>query len=166
MLRLLPLLGLVLALAACGSDQAATTVTVTETQTLTQTQTETIAAEPVLTVKTSDVALKGPTFQMPSKNIGCTEGEDVLVCDVLSGLNPEPDGECELDWTGMEMERLGPSQPRCAGDTAYVQSAPVLAYGEAWQRNGFLCVSMKTGLDCTNEDSHGFTLSREQWEQF
>jgi hypothetical protein len=164
MRRLLLLLSLLFALAACDSNQEATTVTVTETQTLTQTQT--IEAEPVLTVKTSDVALKGPTFQMPSKNIGCTEGEDVLVCDVLSGLKPEPDEECELDWTGMEMERLGPSQPRCAGDTAYVQSAPVLEYGQAWQRNGFLCVSMKTGLDCTNEDSHGFTLSRERWEQF
>jgi hypothetical protein len=162
--RLLLLLGLVLALAGCGGDQESTTVTVTNTET--QTRTETVEAEPVLTVKTSDVALKGPTFQMPSKNIGCTEGEDVLVCDVLSGLSPEPDRQCELDWTGMEMERLGPAQPRCAGDTAYVQSAPVLEYGEAWQRNGFLCVSKDTGLDCTNEDSHGFTLSREQWAQF
>lgn len=164
MRRLLPLLGLVVVLAACDSDQEATTVIVTDTPT--QAETKTIEAEPILTVKTSDVALTGPTFQMPSKNIGCTEGEDVLVCDILSGLQPEPDGQCELDWTGMEMERLGPSQPRCAGDTAYVQSAPVLEYGEAWQRNGFLCVSMTTGLDCTNEDSHGFTLSREQWEQF
>jgi hypothetical protein len=160
--RLVLLLGLVLALAACDSDQESTTVTVTNTQT----KTETAKAQPVLTVKTNDVALTGPTFQMPSKNIGCTEGENVLVCDVLSGLKPEPDRQCELDWTGMEMERLGPSQPRCAGDTAYVQSAPVLEYGEAWQRNGFICVSMTTGLDCTNEDSHGFTLSREQWRQF
>lgn len=166
MRRLLPLLGLVLVFAACGGDQEAATVTVTEAEIVTQTQTETIAAEPVLTVETTDVALKGPTFQMPSKNIGCTEGEGVLVCDILSGLKPEPDPQCELDWTGMEMERLGPSQPRCAGDTAYVQSAPVLQYGEAWQRNGFLCVSRKTGLDCTNEDSRGFTLSRAQWEQF
>jgi hypothetical protein len=164
MRRLLVLLALALALAACDSDQKTVKVTVTETQILTQTQT--VEAEPVLTVKTSDVALEGPTFQMPSKNIGCTQGEGVLVCDVLSGLKPEPDQECELDWTGMEMERLGPSQPRCAGDTAYDQSAPVLEYGEAWQRNGFLCVSMTTGLDCTNEDSHGFTLSRERWTQF
>jgi len=125
--RRLVLLALVVAAAACGGNEDATT--------------QTVEAKPVLTVKTSEVALTGPTFQMPSKNIGCTEGEDVLVCDILSGLNPEPNEECELDWTGMEMERLGPSQPRCAGDTAYVESAPVLEYGKAWQRNGFVCVS-------------------------
>ena len=162
--RLLLLLALLFALAACGGGEA-TTVTVTSGQ-ASEPELETVTAEPVLTVDTSEVALHGSTFQMPSKNIGCTEGEDVLVCDILSGLNPAPDGQCELDWTGMEMEKLGPSQPRCAGDTAYNQNAPVLEYGQAWQRNGFLCVSMTDHLECYNEDSRGFTLSREEWTQF
>jgi hypothetical protein len=103
---------------------------------------------------------------MPSKNIGCGTSEGVLVCDILSGLKPEPERKCELDWTGMEMERLGPSQPRCAGDTAYVQSAPVLQYGSTWRRDGFTCVSQQSGLQCRNQENQGFLLARNSWTQF
>ncbi len=139
--RLVLLLGVVLAAAACGGASTET-VTVTGTP-QTETHTVTVTLEPEQTVSTSAPALKTPTFQMPSKNIGCATSEGVLVCDILSGLKPEPKQKCELDWTGMEMERLGPSQPRCAGDTAYVQSAPVLQYGTSWSRDGFTCVSQE-----------------------
>ena len=162
--RLVLLLGLVLAAAACGGG---TTETVTVTGTpQTETHTVTVTLEPEPTVSTSAPALKTPTFQMPSKNIGCATSEGVLVCDILSGLKPEPKQKCELDWTGMEMERLGPSQPRCAGDTAYVQSAPVLQYGTSWSRDGFTCVSQENGLQCRNEENHGFLLARNAWTQF
>jgi len=153
--RLVLLLGLVPALAACGGGSTETVTVVVATET--QTTVVTAEAQPALTT---------PTFQMPSKNIGCTYGEGVLVCDILSGLNPEPKQSCELDWTGMEMERLGPAQPRCAGDTAYDQNAPVLAYGTAWARGGFTCESSEDGLRCRNQDGQGFTLSREAWTQF
>ena len=162
MRRLLLLLGLILALAGCGGDQESTTVTVTNTET--QTRTETVEAEPVLTVKTSDVALKGPTFQMPSKNIGCTEGEGVLVCDILSGLNPEPSQPCELDWTGIELEAAGPASARCAGDTSFDQAAPVLAYGRTWKNDTFTCSSATSGLTCENGEGHGFSLARASWD--
>jgi hypothetical protein len=159
--RLVLLLGLVLALAACGGGSTET-VTVGATQTVV----DTVTVEPVPTITTTTPALTFRTFQMPSKNIGCTEGEGVLVCDILSGLQPEPKQQCELDWTGMEMERLGPAQARCAGDTAYDQSAPVLEYGKTWSRGGFTCVSTTNGLECRNRENHGFLLSRESWTQF
>jgi hypothetical protein len=152
----------VLVLAACGGNGGGETRT--STLTGSQPAPETDTAEPIPT--SSGVALSGGKFQMPSKNIGCQTGEGVLVCDILSGLNPEPSQKCELDWTGMEMERLGPAQPRCAGDTAYDQSAPVLEYGTAWQRGGFTCVSMTNGLECRNEENHGFLLSRQTWTSF
>ena len=162
--RLVLLLGLLLAAAACGSG---TTETVTVTGTpQSETNTVTVTVEPEPTISTSAPALKTPTFQMPSKNIGCATSEGVLVCDILSGLKPEPKQKCELDWTGMEMERLGPSQPRCAGDTAYVQSAPVLQYGSTWSRDGFTCVSQQIGLQCRNQENHGFLLARNAWTQF
>ena len=162
--RLVLLLGLVLAAAACGGG---TTETVTVTGTpQTETNTVTVTLEPESTISTSAPPLKTPTFQMPSKNIGCATSEGVLVCDILSGLKPEPKQKCELDWTGMEMERLGPSQPRCAGDTAYVQSAPVLHYGSTWSRDGFTCVSQENGLQCRNQENHGFLLARNAWTQF
>jgi hypothetical protein len=160
--QLVLLLGLVLALAACGGGSTETVTVVGATQTVVDTAT----VEPVPTITTSTPALTSRTFQMPSKNIGCTEGEGVLVCDILSGLQPEPKRQCELDWTGMEMETLGPAQPRCAGDTAYDQTAPVLEYGTAWSRGGFACVSMTNGLQCRNRENHGFLLSRESWTQF
>ena len=160
--RLVLLLGLVLALAACGGGSTETVTVIGATQTVV----DTVTVEPVPTITTTTPALTSRTLQMPSKNIGCTEGEGVLVCDILSGLRPEPKKQCELDWTGMEMETLGPAQPRCAGDTAYDQSAPVLEYGTAWSRGGFTCVSMSNGLECRNRENHGFLLSRERWTQF
>ena len=162
--RLVLLLGLVLAAAACGGGSTET-VTVTGTP-QTETNTVTVTLEPEPTISTSAPPLKTPTFQMPSKNIGCGTSEGVLVCDILSGLKPDPKRKCELDWTGMEMERLGPSQPRCAGDTAYVQSAPVLQYGSTWRRDGFTCVSQQNGLQCRNQENHGFLLARNAWTQF
>jgi hypothetical protein len=162
--RFVLLLGLVLAAAACGGG-ATETVTVTGTP-QTETSTVTVTLQPEPTISTSAPPLKTPTFQMPSKNIGCATSEGVLVCDILSGLKPEPKRKCELDWTGMEMERLGPSQPRCAGDTAYVQSAPILQYGSTWSRDGFTCVSQQNGLQCRNQEKHGFLLARNAWTQF
>ena len=157
-------LGLLIAIAfvaaACGRGTTTTETAVVATQTVV----DTVTLEPIPTITTT--TLSSPTFQMPSKNIGCTAGEGVLVCDILSGLNPEPKKSCELDWTGIEMESRGSSQPRCAGDTAYDQSAPVLQYGAAWGRDGFTCVSMTNGLQCHNRDAHGFLLSREAWTQF
>jgi hypothetical protein len=132
----------------------------------TQTTVVTVTVEPMPTITTTTPALTSRTFQMPSRNIGCATGEGVLVCDILSGLKPEPGRKCELDWTGMEMERLGPSQPRCAGDTAYDQSVPVLEYGSAWARDGFTCVSQENGVQCRNEENHGFLLARKVWKQF
>jgi hypothetical protein len=148
-----------------GNDSAAPTEAVGPTQTVTSTETVTVSVTLGPTTSAS-ISLSGSTFQLPSKNIGCATGEGVLVCDILSGLSPEPERSCEVDWTGMEMERLGPAQPRCAGDTAYDQKSPVLAYGESWARDGFSCTSAQTGLRCVNQDGRGFTLSREHWSQF
>src|SRR4051794_41938121 len=97
---------------------------------------------------------------MPSKNIGCATSEGVLVCDILSGLKPEPKQKCELDWTGMEMERLGPSQPRCAGGTAHVPSAPPLQDGASSGRDGFPCVSPEKGVPCRDQEKNSVLLRR------
>jgi hypothetical protein len=101
----LVLLGLVLVLVACGGNEA-TTVTVTGAP-RTETTTLTVTVEPVPTITTSQPALRSRTFQMPSKNIGCATSEGVLVCDVLSGLKPEPKRKCEVDWHGDGAARPG-----------------------------------------------------------
>jgi hypothetical protein len=88
------------------------------------------------------------SFRMPSGNIGCVLANRVLRCDILSGLNPEPSRACELDWVGVVLPADGAARPNCAGDTAYGQAAPTLAYGAIWARGGFRCDSDESGLSC------------------
>jgi hypothetical protein len=108
-------------------------------------------------------------FKTPSGNIACAMhafSGSFLRCDILSGLKPEPSRRCEGDWTGASMLEIRKAGPVCAGDTVYDSRAPVLAYGRTWSRDGFRCVSRRTGLTCTNRRGHGFFLSRERWRVF
>ena len=107
--------------------------------------------------------LATPVFQLPSKNIGCRLGGGVLRCDILSGLNPEPDMACELDWVGLVLGRTGPAAPQCAGDTVFDRHAPILAYGSTWRVSGFACESSESGLRCTSPAGESFKLAREGW---
>lgn len=145
-------MGAVVLASACGGATDTVTNVVTETNTVTAT----VAAP---TVATHDYA----RFQMPSHNVGCGIDSGVLRCDILSGLKPEPTETCELDWTGIVLDAETAAQPECAGDTVFDQSAPVLAYGESWSRDGLTCVSRQSGLECKNAAGHGFTLARESW---
>lgn len=147
---------LLLSLTACGGARSTETTVVT----VTNVQTVTIAAPPPKRDYTH--------FQMPSKNIGCgvDEAAGVLRCDILSGLVPEPSGSCELDWAGFVLERGGPAEPVCAGDTIYDAASPVLAYGESWGRGGINCDSREEGLRCVNRDDHGFSLARASSRAF
>lgn len=113
--------------------------------------------------------LRTATFKTPSGNIACAVHAFsgwFLRCDILSGLQPEPKRRCEGDWTGASLTQLGRGGAVCAGDTVYDRRAPVLAYGRVWARNGFRCVSRRTGLTCTNTRAHGFFLARERWRTF
>jgi hypothetical protein len=141
--------------AGCGGSKETRTTVVTVTNVSTVT-----AAAPQATTH------HYRRFQMPSKNIGCGFDAGVLRCDILSGLQPEPGGPCELDWTGIVLEAEGPASPQCAGDTIYEASAPVLAYGEMWSREGITCVSARSGLDCRTAAGHGFKLARAAWIVF
>jgi hypothetical protein len=88
-------------------------------------------------------------------------------CDVLSGLVPEPSGNCTLDWTGMFLvASSGKVGPECAGDSLAQIRAPVLNYDTEWTGNGLTCDSHESGLVCWNDWGHGFTLSSEEWRSF
>lgn len=103
---------------------------------------------------------------MPSRNIGCRLSFHILRCDILSGLNPTPTGECPLDWTGLSVEAEGGAGAQCAGDTVFDQEAPTLNYGRTWSREDITCESSETGLRCTNSAGHGFELARANWNAF
>lgn len=122
----------------------------------------------VLVTSASGAPTELAFFQTPSKNIACGYatgfGPASLRCDIRSGLRPEPRGACELDWTGVSMNATGRARPACAGDTVASPSAYVLHYGRMWARTGFMCLSSRIGLMCTNRTGNGFFLSKERWQ--
>ena len=114
----------------------------------------------------ANAALHSRHFKMPSKNIHCAIFSGNLRCDILSGMKPEPQGECELDWTGMILSKNGKASPVCAGDTVVKKGSQTLEYGQRWSRNKIHCKSKMTGLRCANNKGHGFFLSRDEWRKF
>ena len=125
-----------------------------------------------LAVLAATLAVAGPTkrpafefFRLPSGNIGCVYAAEgaTLRCDILSGLRPQPRGQCELDWTGLTLGATGRAHPQCAGDTAVDRRSRIIRYGQTWSRNGIVCRSATTGLTCRNRSGRGFFLSRARW---
>jgi hypothetical protein len=111
------------------------------------------------------------TFQTPSKNINCgfSDRPNYLRCDIQSGLKPLPrrPANCDVDFGGaVGMTTTGRGEALCVGDTVRDPRARVLQYGSTWRRAGFTCVSLRTGLRCTNRRGHGFLLSRARSQLF
>jgi hypothetical protein len=146
---------------ACGGG-GTETVTVSQTETVTRTVTE-AATTTVTDTAPSEPGASSATFQMPSRNIGCLFDFQRLRCDILSGLEPEPEEDCEFDWVGLDMGVTGPAAPNCGSDTVYDAGAPTLEYGETWSRGGIVCESDESALTCTNRDGSEFTLTRGSW---
>jgi Family of unknown function (DUF6636) len=119
----------------------------------------------------SDAQLSTASFRTPSRNMGCVfhpqrpSRPAFLRCDLLSGLRPQPARRCELDWVGLGLTPRGRAAPICAGDTAVDPASRILAYGRAWRRGPFRCISRRTGLRCTNAASRGFVLARRSWRR-
>ena len=109
------------------------------------------------------------TFRTPSRNVYCAETGNgraaTLRCDIRSGVRPLPakPASCDFDWGGgFAIARTGRARITCVSDSVYVASARVLRYGTTWRRDGFACLSRRTGLRCRNASGHGFFLSRQR----
>jgi hypothetical protein len=122
-----------------------------------------LAAVPGAQAGQTDLSTR--SFQTPSGNIHCLlqRSNNVLRCDILSGLDPEPNKPCRFDWVGLLLPREGRAQPNCASDTIANQDAPVLQYGERWERRGRYCISRRSGLSCHSFGGWHFKLSRDDW---
>jgi hypothetical protein len=148
-----------LLLPACGGgdDEADSVSTVTTTVTTTVTSTVTA------TTTTAPEPLSSRTFQLPPKQIGCLLANRLLRCDILPGLQPEPNASCDFDWVGVELGTTGPAAPNCGSDTVFDQSAPTLAPGDTWTRSGIECEALRNSLHCTNPEGHEFDLGPGSW---
>lgn len=105
-------------------------------------------------------------FRSPSGNIHCQyfKFDSVLRCDLKRIANaplPRPK-ECDMEF-GQAFEIVAgkrPAGPICHGDTAINDRLPVLAYGDRWVRDDFVCQSERSGVSCRNSVGAGFHLSR------
>jgi hypothetical protein len=117
-------------------------------------------------VSTEDTSI---AFRTPSGNIDClatsTQGfPNFLRCDLRVIDNPrlQPAEACNLnsgDAFGIEAG-ASVGVVVCHGDTVIQQGSRVLDYGQSWQGLGFACQSDQKGLTCSNEQKHGFFVSR------
>ncbi len=106
-------------------------------------------------------------FRSPTGNIHCLffriDDQTSLRCDIQQITNrlPQPPADCDLDWgSAFSMDVDDRHAARiCHGDTV-AGRYPILAYGQMWSRNGFVCRSSQTGMSCRNRRGAGFDLSR------
>jgi hypothetical protein len=121
---------------------------------------------------TEDTAI---AFRTPSGNIDClatsTQGfPNFLRCDlvVIENVRLQPIEACNLnsgDAFGIEAG-AAVGVVVCHGDTVIQQGSRVLSYGQSWQGLGFTCQSDQKGLTCSNEQKHGFFVSRTSQRVF
>ena len=123
----------------------------------------------------ANAACAGETtvFHTPSKNIYCygeVAGEGTTMdCELLTQTNTKPlrpkPADCDLDWgSRFAVKDDGKATMVCAGDTLRSDGAVNLPYGKRLDFYGIACTSTKQGLECINDDAHGFKISKGKQE--
>jgi len=109
------------------------------------------------------------TFNTPSGNIECSVGEGFdgsdIICSIFKRSGPSSVPQmtgCPLS-RGIKVEMLhrGYVSMTCIGAGARAFGGQSVAeYGVTGNFSGITCHSSTKGLDCRNQDGHGFFLSR------
>ncbi|WP_170513821.1 DUF6636 domain-containing protein [Ruegeria atlantica] len=108
------------------------------------------------------------TFETPSENIQCSVGQEPNTADIYCTIIerrgdpalPRP-SNCQSDWGhDFFMANTGPVEMLCRPLNRHRDGFDRAEYGVTGKFGGFVCHSSKTGLECKNEDGHGFFLSR------
>ncbi len=114
------------------------------------------------------------SFETPSQNIQCVVGEGFessdLTCTIIERYGPpaapRPSG-CSADWGHVFfMKDRGPVYMQCAPLNNHKGAQHRAEYGITGEFGGFVCHSSTKGLECRNQDGHGFFLSRAQQTVF
>ena len=107
------------------------------------------------------------SFNTPSGNIECWVGEDFnssdLSCTIFQRNAPMAQfTACPVNRgiTAFMLNRGGVEVTCTPFGERPVGGQHVADYGVTGQFGGFTCHSSRKGLDCRNEDGHGFFLSR------
>jgi hypothetical protein len=120
-------------------------------------------------------ALESVWFHSPSKNIYCFatiyESDSVVDCELIERTNGRPirpvPGDCEQEWGNrFELKDSGSAYLTCTGDTLRSGPAKALPYGERIDYYGITCSSSESGIECINNDGHGFKISKGRQELY
>ena len=116
------------------------------------------------------------SFRSPSDNIHCLfitddEARSSVECELRSRANVRPallrPADCDLEWgSRFALDAKGNAGMVCHGDTLIDPSADVVGYGKQLSAGGIACQSAETGMTCTNNRGHGFSLSRAKQKLF
>ena len=113
-------------------------------------------------------------FRSPSNNIYCvgvnsqTDGGSVD-CELITRTNGAPlmkkPADCDLEWGNrFSIGSSGEASMGCTGDTLRDENAFRLDYGAGIDRYGIHCTSTEQGIECINDDQHGFKISKGRQE--
>ena len=113
-------------------------------------------------------------FHSPSKNIYCvgvnskTEGGSVD-CELITRTNGAPlmekPDDCDLEWGNrFTLGSSGEAAMACTGDTLRGGNSFQLGYGAGIDRFGIHCTSSEQGIECINDDQHGFKIAKGRQE--
>jgi hypothetical protein len=136
----------------------------------------TSALAATLSVATPAIAGDIIAFHTPSKNIYCMasdtadEGSSVD-CELITMTNEKPllpqPSDCEQDWgTRFALSGKGKATMVCAGDTVRSDDAFNVPYGNLVRLSDLACAATETGLECTNNEAHGFKISKGKQEMY
>ncbi|MCU0831590.1 MAG: hypothetical protein MUC58_08765 [Rhizobiaceae bacterium] len=120
-------------------------------------------------------AIDDTAFQTPSGNIHCVGwvggGETTIECDLLSRTNDRParprPGDCDLEWgSRFILKNFGRTEMGCTGDSVRNDEAPTLRYDMRLDYYGIACTATRQGLECINDDGHGFKIARARQDLY
>lgn len=107
-------------------------------------------------------------FETPTGNIDCSVGVERDFTEIYCTIHersgspaaPRPAG-CDSDWGhNFFMRNRGPVQIVCEPKGPNYEAMERAEYGVTGRMDGIDCTSSRQGLECRNEDGHGFFLSR------
>lgn len=103
------------------------------------------------------------TFVMPSGNVAC-----IFIPEGGTDVYMPPDGGPELScdraaptYLRFTLRATGAAEVTDAvGDPSCCGGSNTFAYDRMWRAPPFTCTSARTGLNCTNDEGHGFVINR------
>lgn len=153
-----------------SAHQSATTAQSKKTK---NTQTATPAKAKQAASATDEHSVYRLNFASPSKNIVC--GGDVLpayggakgvscyIKQMDSKSSVEKPESCDGNWGNVfELGQSGEAGLGCYTDTPYAQQPDILPYGQTIRGDGWICLSLMTGMKCMNQQKHGFEIGRKR----